>query len=134
MLRAFFLGFIQIHILHHAIQEPIYGSAMIVELKRHGYDLSPGTLYPILHTMEKAGYLSVNQRIVEGKIRKYYRATETGQHALEELLPKLRELVSEVLEEPHLSVQIAQEETLQERERDSLQEERTKDGDQSFPE
>ena len=44
MLRAFFLGFMQIHILHHAVQEPIFGAAMIAELKRHGYDLSPGTL------------------------------------------------------------------------------------------
>ncbi len=58
MLRDFFLGFIKIHILHHAAQEPIYGLAMIDELRRHGYDLSPGTLYPILHSLERAGYLS----------------------------------------------------------------------------
>ena len=98
MLRAFFLGFIQIHILHHAVQEPIFGAAMIAELKRHGYDLSPGTLYPVLHTMEAAGYLSVRTQVVEGKVRKYYRATEQGRLLLEETLPKLRELVSEVLE------------------------------------
>jgi DNA-binding PadR family transcriptional regulator len=98
MLRAFFLGFMQIHILHHAVQEPIYGAAMIAELKRHGYDLSPGTLYPVLHTMEEEGYLSVSTQVVEGKVRKYYRATEQGRLLLEETLPKLRELVSEVLE------------------------------------
>ncbi len=89
MLRAFFLGFMQIHILHHAVQEPIYGAAMIAELKRHGYDLSPGTLYPVLHTMEEEGYLSVSTQVVEGKVRSLLR---------EETLPKLRELVSEVLE------------------------------------
>ena len=98
MLRAFFLGFIQIHLLYHAVQEPIFGAAMIAELKRHGYDLSPGTLYPVLHTMEEAGYLSVSTQVVEGKVRKYYRATEQGRLLLEETLPKLRELVSEVLE------------------------------------
>src|SRR5450755_4006758 len=99
MLRAFFLGFIQIHILHHAIREPIYGAAMIAELKRHGYDLSPGTLYPVLHTLGEAGYLSVSTQVVEGKVRKYYRATEQGHLLLEETLPKLRELVSEVPDE-----------------------------------
>ena len=52
MLRDFFLGFIRIHVLHHAGQEPIYGVAMIAELARHGYDLSPGTLYPLLHNLE----------------------------------------------------------------------------------
>lgn len=55
MVRAFFLGFIQIHILHHAVQEPIFGAAMIAELKRHGYDLSSGTLYLVLYTLEKSG-------------------------------------------------------------------------------
>ena len=57
MLRDFFLGFIKIHILHHAAQEPVFGLALIRELARHGYDLSPGTLYPVLHGLESAGYL-----------------------------------------------------------------------------
>ncbi len=70
MLRAFFLGFIQIHLLHHAVQEPIFGAAMIAELERHGYDLSPGTLSPVLHTMEQEGYLAHTNRVVEGKVRK----------------------------------------------------------------
>ncbi len=57
MLRDFFLGFVRIHILHHAALEPIYGVAIMEELRRHGYDLSPGTLYPLLHNLEAAGYL-----------------------------------------------------------------------------
>ena len=61
MLRDFFLGFIKIHVLHHAAQEPIYGVAMIAELARHGYDLSPGTLYPLLHSLEEQGYLARNR-------------------------------------------------------------------------
>jgi PadR family transcriptional regulator, regulatory protein PadR len=55
MLRQFFLGFIKVHILHHAAEEPVYGLALIVELRRHGYELSPGTLYPVLHQLEEAG-------------------------------------------------------------------------------
>lgn len=57
MLRDFFLGFVRIHILHHAAEEPIYGLAMIEELGRHGYEVSPGTIYPILHGMERGGWL-----------------------------------------------------------------------------
>lgn len=94
-----FLAFVRIHLLHHAAEEPFYGVAMLEELQRHGYRLSPGTLYPILHGLHKAGYLSVERSVVGGKARKYYRITESGRVALEEVKPKLRELVEEVLGE-----------------------------------
>jgi PadR family transcriptional regulator, regulatory protein PadR len=58
MVRDFFLGFIKIHILHHATYAPVYGVTIIAELRRHGYDLSPGTLYPLLHSLEAAGSLA----------------------------------------------------------------------------
>ena len=57
VLKDFFLGFIKIHILYHASREPIYGVEILEELERHGYRLSPGTLYPTLHRLEKEGYL-----------------------------------------------------------------------------
>jgi PadR family transcriptional regulator PadR len=96
--RDFFLGFIKVHILHHAAEEPIYGLAMIEELRRHGYVLSPGTLYPVLHGLEATGYLSRQERNVEGKVRKYYSITEAGNAALIEARALIRELVDEVLE------------------------------------
>jgi DNA-binding PadR family transcriptional regulator len=99
MLRDFFLGFIKIHILHHAAEEPIYGLWMIEELKRHGYDLSPGTLYPILHGLEESGYLAREDRVVGGKVRKYYTITDAGRQALTEARQQIGELVDEVLEE-----------------------------------
>ncbi|WP_434150379.1 PadR family transcriptional regulator [Methylocaldum gracile subsp. desertum] len=92
-----FLAFVRVHLLHHAAEEPFYGAAMLEELQRHGYRLSPGTLYPILHGLEKAGYLSVEQAVVGGKARKYYRITDQGRTALKGVKPKLRELVEEVL-------------------------------------
>jgi DNA-binding PadR family transcriptional regulator len=98
VLRDFFLGFVRIHILHHAAEEPVYGTALIEELRRHGYELSPGTLYPVLHAMEAAGYLARENRVVEGKVRKYYTATEAGRDALDEARAKIRELVAEVVE------------------------------------
>ena len=98
MFRDFFLGFVKIHILHHAEQEPVYGLALIQELQRHGYEISPGTLYPVLHQLARQGYLIAEERIIGGKVRKYYATTPAGSQALVELRPKIRELVDEVLE------------------------------------
>ena len=100
MLRDFFLGFIKIHILHHAALEPVYGLALIEELGRHGYALSAGTLYPVLHDLEEAGYLEREDRVVGGKVRKYYTITDLGREALAEARLKIGELVGEVLDDP----------------------------------
>ena len=96
ILRKFFLGFIQIHILHHAKKEPFYGAWMIEELSEHGYDMSPGTLYPLLHNMESKELLEKEEKIVEGKIRKYYKITELGNEVLEEARKKAYELFKEI--------------------------------------
>ncbi len=96
ILRKLFLGFIQVHILHHASIEPVFGAFMIEELKHHGYDISPGTLYPIFHNLEKAGLLTVENKNVEGKIRKYYSITEKGKEVLCEAKKKAKELVGEL--------------------------------------
>jgi PadR family transcriptional regulator, regulatory protein PadR len=98
MLRDLFLGFVKVHILHHAAIEPVYGLALIEELGRHGYTISPGTLYPLLHRMEEQGYLQREERLVVGKIRKYYAITEQGRHALAEAQHYIRELVTEVVD------------------------------------
>jgi PadR family transcriptional regulator PadR len=99
LVRDIFLAFVRVHILHHAAEGPIYGAAMMAELARHGYQLGPGTMYPTLHALRHKGYLADERRVVGGKVRKYYRITETGQRALVLLRPKVRELVGEVLEE-----------------------------------
>lgn len=95
--RDIFLAFVRVHLLHHAAEAPIYGVEMIEELARHGYDLGPGTLYPILHGLERTGYLVSEKRIVLGKARKYYAITDAGRDALRQLRPKVAELVEEVL-------------------------------------
>ncbi|MFH0822999.1 MAG: PadR family transcriptional regulator [Pseudomonadota bacterium] len=97
MLRYFFLGFVRIHILHHAERESIFGTGIRDELASHGYDLSFGTLYPILHGLEKQGYLTSYDEVVNGKVRKYYKTTEAGTAALREAKEKISELVEEVL-------------------------------------
>jgi len=94
--RNFFTGFIRLHLLHHAGQEPIFGLDMIRELARHGYMLSPGTLYPILHNLERDGLLETQKEVVGGKVRKYYQATEVGRQALAVALEKVHELLNEI--------------------------------------
>ena len=96
ILREFFLGFVRIHILHHAAEEGVYGLGMIEELARHGYSLSPGTIYPLLHSMERAGYLHREQRHVNGRPRKYYTLTARGGEVLAEARLKVTELTGEV--------------------------------------
>ncbi len=96
ILRKLFLGFIQIHILHHAKEEAIYGSFMIEELRSHGYDISPGTLYPIFHSLEKADLLTVESKVIAGKVRKYYSITQKGQEVLIEAKAKAKELTREL--------------------------------------
>jgi len=97
--REFFLGFIKIHILYHASKEPIFGASIVEELGRHGYRLSPGTLYPTLHRLEEDGYLESQRRAVGGRVRNYYRATAKGLSVLEQSRRKIAELVREVMEE-----------------------------------
>lgn len=97
MLRDFFLGFIKIHILHHASKEPVYGLWLIEELGRHGYKLSPGTLYPVLHKLEEEKFLKSYSENVSGKIRKYYRTTAKGIRTLLEIKEKIKELIEEVM-------------------------------------
>jgi DNA-binding PadR family transcriptional regulator len=103
MIRDFFLGFIKLHVLYHAAREPIFGLDLIRELGSHGYQLSPGTLYPLLHGLEREGHLRSEKRVVNGKVRKYYTATDKGRTALAEAYAKTRELLREIsqgFEEP----------------------------------
>src|SRR6478672_6986703 len=90
--RDLYSGLIRLHILHHAAEEPIFGLGMAEELARHGYKLSLGTLYPLLHGLERRGYLkSTSQR--SGKTaRRVYRATPAGRKALAAAKSKVREL------------------------------------------
>lgn len=96
--RKVLLGFIRAHILHHAnSDEGIYGTWMMEELKEHGYDISPGTLYPILHEMEKDGALVSKGEVVGGKVRKIYTITDEGRSTLSILRDRIKELSREVM-------------------------------------
>ena len=96
--RDLYSGLIRLHVLHHAVEEPIFGLGMIEELGRHGYRISPGSLYPLLHGLEKKGYLRSRQQRNGKSLRKVYRATALGRKALEASKIKVRELFRELME------------------------------------
>jgi DNA-binding PadR family transcriptional regulator len=96
--RDLYSGLIRLHVLHHAVEEPIFGLGMIEELARHGYRISPGSLYPLLHGLEKKGYLSAKTERNGKSLRKVYRATPLGRKALEATKEKVRELFRELIE------------------------------------
>jgi PadR family transcriptional regulator, regulatory protein PadR len=96
--RDLYSGLIRLHVLHHASEEPIFGLGMLEELGRHGYKISAGTLYPILHGLEAKGYLrSAEERHGKSR-RKVYRATPRGRRALVAARARIRELFLEVVE------------------------------------
>ena len=98
VLRHLFTGFVRLHILYHAGQEPICGVEIMAELRHHGYDLGPGTLYPILHQLEDSGYLLSEEVVVGGKRRKNFRITRRGSRLLRVAKKKLEELATEILD------------------------------------
>jgi PadR family transcriptional regulator, regulatory protein PadR len=96
--RDLYSGLIRLHVLHHAVEEPIFGLGMIEELARHGYRISPGSLYPLLHGLEKKGYLRATELRNGKSLRKVYQATALGRKALAAAKNKVRELFKELIE------------------------------------
>ena len=107
--KDLYSGLIRLHVLHHACEEPIFGTGIIEELARHGYRLSPGTLYPLLHGLEKKGYLESSEENEGRQTRRVYRATAKGHKALAAAKVKVHELFSELLEnEAHTNNAVSQ--------------------------
>ncbi|EHR79840.1 PadR family transcriptional regulator [Thermococcus litoralis DSM 5473] len=97
MIRRVLLGFMGLHILHHASKEPITGAFMMKELESHGYKVSPGTLYPLLQKMEKMRLLKSRWEVQNGKRVRLYEIPQEGLEVLEEGKKKVKELCREIL-------------------------------------
>jgi PadR family transcriptional regulator PadR len=100
--------FIKLHVLHHASDQAVYGLWLIEELDEHGYRVSPGTLYPLLHSLEKSGTLKSYNKVFGGKIRKYYSITPKGRRLLLKTKRQLAELVDEIFEGEDLQTYLRQ--------------------------
>ena len=102
--RELYYGLIRIHVLLHACHEPIFGLAMMEELAHHGYRIGPGTLYPLLHGLERTGLLKSvrgekDGSAAPGRARRLYRITPAGRRALEKARLKVDELYHELHED-----------------------------------
>lgn len=96
--KDLYSGLIRLHVFHHACEGEIFGLDMIEELARHGYKMSPGTMYPILHGLEKRGYLK-SSAFRSGRVRRrVYKATRAGRKALKAAQHKVRELFGALIE------------------------------------
>jgi DNA-binding PadR family transcriptional regulator len=98
--REILLGFWKVHILHHAAEHPVVGQWILTELRRHGYDISPGTLYPLLKRMERNGWLRCETEPDGGpRGRRYYHLTSAGGDIVALLREAVVELHQEVVKE-----------------------------------
>ena len=98
LVRDFTRGAVQVHVMHHACEEDVHGTALIDELARHGHRLSPGTAYPMLHRLEGSGLLVSRAVVVDGRQRRLYRATPAGKKAFAACRRAVEELAHEVLD------------------------------------
>jgi len=98
-MREFLRGAVDLHVLHHAAEGEIHGAWMSRELAAHGYEISPGTLYPTLHRLESEGLLASCKTVEDGHARRVYKITAEGRKALKRMREALRELADEVLDD-----------------------------------
>jgi PadR family transcriptional regulator PadR len=97
--KEILLGFWKIHILHHAAEGPVVGQWMIKELRRQGYDVSPGPLYPMLRRMEAHGWLRSEADSARGpKAPRSYFLTDKGREVLALIGTQVAELQRELKE------------------------------------
>lgn len=80
-------GSSEVLILSALKEEPLYGYEISKRIKKQSkevFTLGEGTMYPILHRLEKGGFLESYWQIVGGRRRKYYELTRSGKKRLEE--------------------------------------------------
>jgi PadR family transcriptional regulator len=95
--QAFWQGMVKLMVLHQASLGPVYGGRLSKYFHGLGYGISPGSLYPLLHSLEKANLLHCRIKIFKGRARKYYDLTPEGQDCLEALRLEVKEVVREVI-------------------------------------
>jgi len=95
--QSFWQGMVKLFVLHQAGQGPVYGVRLKKALRDRGYDISPGSLYPLLHAMEKAHLLHSRLKVFKGRVRKYYNITPQGESCLQELQQAFTSLAREII-------------------------------------
>jgi DNA-binding PadR family transcriptional regulator len=99
--KCLYSGLIRLNILHHAAEAPLYGSWIAEELAHHGYKLSAGTLYPILHGLESKAYLRSHLERDGKSGRRVYKITPLGRKALHSARRRVQQLFGEMFGMEH---------------------------------
>jgi PadR family transcriptional regulator PadR len=95
--QSIWQGMVKLFILHQAGEAPVYGVKLKKSLRDRGYDISPGSLYPLLHTMERADLLHCHLKVFKGRVRKYYNITPQGESCLQELRQAFTGVAREII-------------------------------------
>lgn len=101
--HKFSRGFVKLYTLWRASQGEVYGVQIMEEMRGHGFRVGPGRLYPTLHALLEEKDVTVANRVVNGKIRKCYRATAKGRKEAEEVIERLSFLLRKVFRPGRLS-------------------------------
>jgi len=94
--REFLRGFVKIYTLWRVSKSEVYGVKIIEEMRDLGFRVSPGTLYPILHTLLEEKDVTMTRQVVKGKVRKFYRATPKGRKEAKEVIERLSFLLRRI--------------------------------------
>ncbi len=92
--KSLISGSMTMLILKLLSEKDMYGYEMIDTLRRKSqnvFELKAGTLYPLLHSLEEKGALTVYEQEAGGKTRKYYSLTKQGRGFLEKKMKEWRE-------------------------------------------
>jgi DNA-binding PadR family transcriptional regulator len=98
--RDMIQGLVRLRILRAAALSPVSGVELSHDLATAGHRVSPGTLYPLLHDMEKAGWVKSTGKTVKGKRRRYYRATKKGRVQFDQAVAVLDQFLFGILAAP----------------------------------
>lgn len=86
-------GLLDVCVLAAIKSEESYGYKILKDMKPY-IVLSESTLYTILKRLELAGMLTVRTAEHGGRLRKYYRITDSGRKRIEEFRDEWQEMLS----------------------------------------
>lgn len=90
----------KVFILNQVARRPSYGGRLKKQLAQLGYNISPGSLYPLLHQLERSGLVRSWIKIYKGRVRRHYEITPRSRQQLQRLLAELAIVAAELLTPP----------------------------------
>ena len=85
-------GVLDVCVLSALKSQDSYGYQIIKDISPH-IEISESTLYPILKRLEGSGFVTVYSTEHSGRLRKYYRITDSGRGRLLDFLTEWKEMM-----------------------------------------